>query len=81
MSSRDGLDMESWLQDSLFGIGSDDPKFQQIIVLLEPYRDSLENAIFDFDEENQSWRDYRNALWSYIDPEIDDQINRILHGN
>lgn len=48
-----------------------------MVAVLEPLRASLEAQILDFDEESQSWRDYRNVMVGNIDPEIMHQLDVI----
>lgn len=78
MSSRDGLDMESWINDSFFWDRCPPQSFEKIVAILEPCRVDLEYQIADFDEDTQSWRDYRNAMWDCIPKQISVQIDNII---
>ena len=33
-------------------------EFAKVLAPFEPYRERVENWLLDFDEDNQSWRDY-----------------------
>lgn len=33
-------------------------QFAPLVAVFEPHREDVENWLLDFDEENQSWRDY-----------------------
>ena len=86
MSSRDCTTLEGFIEDCLFG-NSCKLHVMLITNLLEydhkkefhNIRESIEyNINFDFDEENQSWRGYRNSLCYYYDAyntEIDEILN------
>ncbi len=36
-----------------------------VLALLEPYRESVQYALDEFDDENQSWRDYCACIWGW----------------
>jgi hypothetical protein len=72
MSSCEGHTLESWVIDSFGNVSY--VIMMATVRLLESNRESIENMIGDFDEDNQSWRDYRNSLWNYyedLNPTID----------
>jgi len=76
MSSRDGFDLEYFVEDSFRNITKEQE--EAIVELLEPERESIEYFIlYDFDEETMSWRDYRNGMWYNLE-QYEDRINNIL---
>lgn len=40
--------------------------FDQLMALFEPYAEQIEDRLSDFDEENQSWRDYAGYAFDFI---------------
>ena len=43
-------------------------EFAKVVAPFEPYRDSVERWLMDFDDENQSWRDYAGT------PPVPDEV-------
>lgn len=41
-------------------------QFAAVLAPFEPYRERVEHALHEFDEENQSWRDYAGYSFDYI---------------
>lgn len=39
-------------------------EFEPVLALYEPYRESVEYRLQDFDEDTQSWRDYAGACFT-----------------
>lgn len=66
MSSRPSLFLDGdFVQDMYVQVLTD----EQIHIVLEcwePHRESIENTLESFDEENQSWRAYRNAAFDWL---------------
>ena len=58
MSERPGLDMEDYVADEL---GIFHRSVSEVVVLFEPYRESVEQWLADFDPETQSWRAYSDG--------------------
>ena len=78
MSSYDGGGFDEWVEDSLFPPTPED-KLQEIKLLLEPYREMIDNKLSDdFEPDTMSWRTYRNSLWSCIPEGINQRIAEIL---
>ena len=78
MASYDGGGFEEWVRDSLYGIISDE-KVRKVIQLLEPFRETIDDRLDnDFNSEEQSWRDYRNALWEHIPEDVQQEVDVIL---
>lgn len=53
-------------------------QFSQLLALYEPYRESIEYRLGEFDEETQSWRSYAE----YVDCEVPETVNQqalLLH--
>jgi hypothetical protein len=51
-------------------------EFADVLSPFEPYRESVENWLMDFDEEYQSWRDY--SFYSPVPNEVFEQANESL---
>lgn len=49
-----------------------------VLPFVEEYRESIENIASDFDEESQSWRDYRRAVWSPVPDSVFDAIEEAI---
>ncbi len=79
MSSMDEATLEYFLKDSFRQYRTEaEEKFA--VTICEKYREAIENAMDNFDEENQSWRTYRNSLWgSTIPDSIGDVISCFQH--
>ncbi len=78
MSSCDSYTLEFFVEDSFFGNVTDE-QLEKIVHLLEPEREWIEDRMIDdYDEEEHSWREYRNSMWYNIDPDYEKRINAIL---
>lgn len=76
MASYDGGGFAEWLRDSLFDPTPD--QLERITKLLEPHREMIETSLSQYEPEEHSWRDYRNALWEHIPEECNREMDRIL---
>jgi hypothetical protein len=47
------------------------PCFAKLVSYFEQYRHKVEYKLMDFDEENQSWRDYAGYAFDFIPEELD----------
>jgi len=72
-SSPDDLSLEGLIADNW-----DETVVAVALPLLEPYRESVEDIASDYDEEMQSWRDYRRAVWSPVPDDVFDKIDELL---
>ena len=81
MSSCDCTNLEGYVYDCLYG------HYTILHIMLitreierrdSTMRERVLNWILEFDEENQSWRDYRNSLHDYVFEPSNDQIDAIL---
>lgn len=45
-------------------------EFAAVVAPFEPYRERIEDALLEFDEENQAWRDYAGNAFDYIPDEV-----------
>lgn len=71
MSSIPGHTLEDFVEDCL--LHPTPREVARIVALLEPRREEIENALWDYDEETMSWRDYRNSLAeTYLADDVDD---------
>jgi len=52
-------------------------QFSKIVALYEPHRESIEERLDNFDEDNQSWRSYAQYAMD-DDEELDDQVKEII---
>lgn len=64
MSSIPGRTLEAFVEDVLMFPTPED--VERVVALLETRRKQIESALDRFDEESQSWRDYRNSLWENV---------------
>lgn len=55
--------------------------FRSIVSLFEEYRETVEHRLIDFDDENQSWRDYAGSAFEFIPDELFEQANKIINQN
>lgn len=71
--------LEGFVADSLFKCTEQDEA--AVVKILEPLREQIEAQMEDYDEETQSWRDYRNQMWEIFveeNSEINKQVSFIL---
>lgn len=52
-------------------------QFAPILALYEPYRGMVEHLLQEFDDENQSWRDYAGCAFDAIPDGISDAANEL----
>ena len=52
--------------------------FNKIVKLFEAYREPVEDALLDFDEETQGWRSYSNVVSSHVPDEVYEQASTLL---
>lgn len=52
-------------------------QFSKIVALYEPHRESIEERLDNFDEDNQSWRSYAQYVMD-DDEELDDKVKEII---
>jgi hypothetical protein len=45
-------------------------EFKPLVAIYEPYREVIEQRLNDFDEENQSWRDYAEYVSIEVPKEV-----------
>lgn len=76
MSSMDAPTLEFFISDS-FVPALTEGQFKALVQLFEPHRESIEYRMNDYDREEQSWRDYRNAMW-YSFEDMKPAIDKIL---
>lgn len=48
-------------------------QFAPLVALYEPYRDQVERRLADFDEENQSWRNYAGSNFDFLPASLYDK--------
>ena len=53
-------------------------QFAPILALYEPYRDKIEGKLCDFDEENQSWRDYAGYAFDFVSTSVSEKVNELI---
>lgn len=66
--SLEGLIADNW----------DDGVVHVALPFLEPYRESIEDIARDYDENTQSWRDYRSAVWSPVPEDVFEKIEEVI---
>lgn len=49
-------------------------EFAPIVAMFEEYRELIEYRLDDFDEDNQSWRDYAGASFGFITEDMDKKV-------
>lgn len=76
MSSIPGRTLESWLEWN-YSIDQCAPKFPVLVALFEEKREWVEDKLWDFDEDNQSWRDYNSAVF-HFDESFEAKVENLL---
>lgn len=77
MSSCDAFTLEFFVEDSFFGNVTNE-QLAKVVELLESEREWIEDRMIDdFDEEEHSWRAYRNSMWYSLE-KYDEPINKII---
>ena len=76
MASCEGSTLEYWIDESVYNVSPDIR--HQIVKLLEPFRSVIEQQIENYEPEEQSWRDYRNAMWYTIPEDIEKQVDELI---
>lgn len=69
MSSRPGYTLEDFVGWN-FDLELGDPRLPAVVAPFEPYRESVERALSDFDDETQSWRDYACGSFDFIPDDV-----------
>ena len=72
-SPPDKLDLENLIADNWH-----ESAVRIALPFLEEYRESIEHVARDYDEETQSWRDYRSAVWSPVPDSVFDAIEEAI---
>ena len=49
-------------------------EFAVIVKMYEPHRENIEDKLSDFDEDNQSWRDYACYEFGNVPDELEGQV-------
>lgn len=79
MSSCDEASIDFWIQDSVYNFHLSQDQIDHIKDLLGGgLCQTIENAVMEYDEFSQSWRDYRNTLWIYVPDSTDTAIDVYL---
>ena len=78
MSSYYGGGFKEWLEDS-FSSGIPAVQWAAICAIMEPHRESIDAALEGFEEDEHSWRDFRNSLWYGYEAESE-RIAAVLAG-
>ena len=74
MASFPGFELEDFIEDLYTGydkLNNDQKK--RLLALWEPQRESVEISLDQFEEDEHSWRDYRNNLASMYDLKDEDE--------
>lgn len=53
-------------------------QFNTVLTIYEPYRTIVETRLEDFDEENQSWRDYAGCCFNDILDSTEMEVSQTL---
>lgn len=53
-------------------------QFKVLVDMFEPYRKPIQNRLDDFDEDEQSWRDYAGSAFDFLPDILDDAVNVAL---
>lgn len=81
MASMDGPpEVWYWLVESIYGPVLDEADARQLAtVFTDEEVESIEYKLaWDFDEEEHSWRDYRNSLWYSVTSETERAVDAWL---
>ncbi len=52
-------------------------QFAPILAMYEPHRELIEHALHEFDEDNQSWRDYAGYAFDGVPETVGDETQRL----
>jgi len=78
MSSCDAYTLEFFVEDSFFGNVTEE-QLAKVVKLLEPEREWVEERmISDYNEDEYSWRDYRNSMWYSLDMDYEKRLVAII---
>ena len=53
-------------------------EFEPILSLFEPYREYVEDKLFNFDKDNQSWRMYASYAFDNIPESVYEQARKLV---
>lgn len=53
-------------------------QFAPIVAAFEPWRETIEDRLSDFDEETQSWRDYSSYAFDHIPDAVNQWAQRYV---
>jgi len=54
-------------------------EFSELLNIFEPYRETVERLLCDFDEENQSWRGYAGNIDYILPDQLDTEAWQIIN--
>lgn len=77
-SANFSLSMAELLGNKTRRISINKDQFKLILDLYEEYREDVEYKLWDFDEEENSWRDYAGYNFDFIPNEVSDKAEIIV---
>jgi len=78
MSSCDAFTLEFFIEDSFF-CKLTEAQMNKLVCLLESEREWIEDRmLYDYNEEEHSWRSYRNSMWYTLDIDYEKSIDAIM---
>ncbi len=77
MSGYNGGGFEEWLRSSIAPISN--RAWNELLMLLEPYREIVDYYCAVYDPSAQNWIEYRNMLWLGIPEDVRERVNEIVN--
>lgn len=75
---KQGSSLEYWLEDSMAKIEFSDEQIAELAKILENLRPHIEEAMTLFDEEKDSWKHFRIAIWKAVPKAYEDRVWRTI---
>ncbi len=76
MASMDGpCTLEYWLSESVYNANLTSSRIAELAAILEPVRADIEAGLERYEPDEQSWHDYRDALWAWVPKDLEDQVS------
>lgn len=75
--ANESLRISEWMGQPTRRVSITKEQFMPILSLYEPYRKQVESLLSDFNDDEQSWRDYAGYAFDFITANVFKQANEI----